>query len=88
MGAVVAFVSGPRTVSHVPAACRVTTISHGLTATEMKDSWGSLRVVHTVPTRGELDDRSSKANSSSARFMTTSTGARDKAHRWTSQAPR
>jgi hypothetical protein len=73
MGAVVAFVSGPRTVSHAEADCRVTTISQWLTATEMKDFSGSLRVCQVVVTRGDVDDRFSKANSSTARFMTTST---------------
>jgi hypothetical protein len=50
IGAVVAFVSGPRTVSQAPVACRVTTISQWLMATEMKDSSGSLRVLQIEET--------------------------------------
>jgi hypothetical protein len=52
----------------------VTTISQWLTATEMKDSSGSLRVCQVSSIKGERDDRRSNVNSSPARFMTTMTG--------------
>ena len=74
-GAVVARVSGPRTVSHAPSSCRVTTISQWHTATDRKDSSDRLRVLHVVSTRGVLDDHRSNANSSTARFMTDYDGA-------------
>ncbi len=74
IGTMVAFVSGPRTVSRAVPRCRVTTISQWTAATEMNDLSGSLRVHHVSSTKGELDDRRSNANSSTARFMTTSTG--------------
>ena len=74
IGTIVAFVSGPRTVSRAAPRCRVTTIAQWITATEMNDFSGSLRVHHVSSTKGELDDHRSNANSSTARFMTTSTG--------------
>ena len=73
-GTVVAFVSGPRTVSRAAPHCRVTTISQWLAATEMKDSSASLRVCHVSSTNGERDGRRSRLNSSTARFMSVSTG--------------
>ena len=73
MGTVVAFVSGPRTVSRAAPRCRVTTISQWTAATEMNDFSGSLRVHHVSSTKGELDDRRSNANSSTAARHATST---------------
>src|SRR5215475_6459189 len=40
----------------------------------MKDSSGSLRVCHVCSIMGERDDHRSNVNSSTARFITTSTG--------------
>jgi hypothetical protein len=74
IGAVEALVSGPRTVSRAVPRWRVTTISQWLTATEMKDSSGSLFVCQVCSIIGEPDDRTSNVNNSVARFMTTSTG--------------
>jgi len=45
-----------------------------LTATEIKDSSGSLFVCQVCSIMGERDDRTSNVNNSVARFMTTSTG--------------
>jgi len=80
-GAVVAVVSGPRTVSRAAPRWRVTTISQWLTATEMKDCSGSLRVCHVCSISGERDDRSSNVNNSAARFMTTPTDGGARTHR-------
>ena len=80
-GAVVAIVSGPRTVSRAAPRWRVTTISQWLTATEMKDGSDSLRVCHVCSIRGERDDRSSNVNNSAARFMTTPTDGGTRTHR-------
>jgi hypothetical protein len=44
------------------------------TATDMKDSSGSLRVCQVSSIKGKRDDRPSNVNSSSARFMTILTG--------------
>jgi hypothetical protein len=51
--------SGPRTVTHTAAACRVTTISHWLAAAEMMHSAvsGPLWVCHVSVTSGELGRR-------------------------------
>ena len=80
-GAVVAVVSGPRTVSRAAPRWRVTTISQWLTATEMKDCSGSLRVCQVCSISGERDDRSSNVNNSAARFMTTPTDGGARTHR-------
>ena len=56
-GAVVARVSGPRTVSQAPCSCRVTTISQWHTATDTKRSSDRLRVLHVVSINGLLEDR-------------------------------
>ena len=87
IGAVVAFVSGPRTVSRAVPRCRVTTISQWLTATEMKDSAGSLHVCHVCSIMGERDDCSSNVNNSTARFITISTDHDARTHR-SGPAPR
>ena len=80
-GAVVAVVSGPRTVSRAAPRWRVTTISQWLTATEMKGGSDSLRVCHVCSISGEHDDRSWNVNNSAARFMTISTGGGARTHR-------
>jgi len=80
-GAVVARVSGPRTVSRAAPRWRVTTISQWLTATEMKDCSDSLRVCHVCSISGKCDDRSSNVNNSAARFMTHTTVSYDGTHR-------
>ena len=54
-------------------ACRVTTISQWVAATEMNDSSGSLRLRHVASTRVEPDERASRANSSTARLTATTT---------------
>ena len=67
--AVVARVSGPRTVRRAESHCRVTTISQWLAAAEMNDSSGSLCVRHACSIRGERADRRSNVNTSTARFI-------------------
>lgn len=67
-GDVVALVSGPRTVSRAMPRCHVTTISQWLTATEMNDSSGSLRVCHVCSIIEKRDDRRSNVNNSTALF--------------------
>jgi hypothetical protein len=68
IGEVVARVSGPRTVMDDAPSCLVTTISQRVTATEVNDSTGSLRVRQILSTKGESERRSSKAKSFAARM--------------------
>lgn len=75
-GAVVARVSGPRTVSQAPSSCRVTTISQWHTATDKKKSSERLRLLHVVSMTGVLDDLRSNSNSSTARFINGYDGPR------------
>jgi hypothetical protein len=81
IGAAVALVSGPRTVSLAESPCCVTTISQWLAAAEMKDSSGSLLVCQAWWIIGERADRSSNVNTSTARFTTAMTGNGSGSHR-------
>ena len=71
IGAVVALVSGPRSVRCAVSPCRVTTISQWGTATEMNDPSSALRVCHANCPSGERVRPRSNLNNSIAGFMNT-----------------
>ena len=66
IGEVVALVSGPRTHSCVLPSWLITTISQWLSATEMNEFTGSLRVRQILSTNGEFDACFSKTKTLSA----------------------